>query len=128
MPRVTIKRAGWSKPLLVAFSATEDRSYIDVSDDRVEVRFGYYHLEIPREQIESAVVAPWAWWRGQGWRTNFRDTVGLIGASKPVVRFRLQPRMRVRYLRIPFGMRDLYVSVDDPDGLLRALGQSPGGG
>ena len=123
MPRFRIKRAGWSKPILAAFTATDDRSYIDVDDDRLEVRFGHYQLEIPCDQVESAAVASWPWWGGLGWRTNFRNTIGLIGASQPVVRIRLQPRMRVRVLGMPVQLRDLYVSVEDPVGLLEALGQ-----
>lgn len=128
MPRFSIKRDGWEKPLLVLFGATDDRSYIDVDDDRVEVRFGFYHLEIPRDQIQSVAVAPWPWWGGHGWRIRSRDSIGLIGASKPVVRFRLQPRLPVRILRLPVGLRDFYVSVEDPDGLLEALGQPVSGG
>jgi hypothetical protein len=122
--RLPIKRSAWWAPLLWLFGATRNQSYIQIEQDVVAVRFGWYRLVIPREQIVSAEAAHWPILGGIGWRTNFRGTIGLIGAYAPVIHLRIAPAERVRLLRIPVRLTDLYISVDQPDAVRAALMES----
>jgi hypothetical protein len=123
--RFAIRRAAWVRPLLVLFGGTAERSFIDVAPDRVLVRFGWTELTIPRAAIHSVEPVRYPLWGGIGWRWNFGRTIGLVGATAPVVRFRLDRPVPTRLLGIPIRCDDLYVSVEDPTGLLAELQPIP---
>lgn len=121
MTRIPIKRAPWMVPLLLLFSATAGRSYLQVGPDTLTARFGWYRLVIPLSHIESVSEDRWPWYGGLGWRTNFRSVLGLIGAYSPVVKIHLNTPSRSRLLGIPIRITDLYVSVESPGTLRAAL-------
>lgn len=121
MTRIPIKRVPWATPVLALFGATSARSYVDIAPDTVTVRFGWYRVELPREQIVSVEVDTWPWFGGYGWRTDFRKKLGLIGAMEPIVRFDLSAPRRARLLLIPISYHALYVSIDNPDALRAAF-------
>jgi len=96
------------------------RSYVDVDDTTVSVRMGWaFRLEVPRSRVRS--VAPdhdpvWGWgvhgWRGR-WLVN--------GSSSNLVKLHLDPPAKARIGPVPITVRELRVSVEDPDGLIAAL-------
>lgn len=111
--RFAIKRGAW-KPLLAVLGGTAARSWVDLDDDGITARFGWYRLAIPWGNIESVEAASWPWYGGVGWRSDLRHTIGLIGAYQPVVRIRLSTPQPAHLLRIPIRLTDLYISLDDP--------------
>jgi len=113
--RTEIRRSTWVKPLLSLFGGTSERSYVDIAGDAVHIRFGWlFDEKIPLSRITSVERARWPLLGGLGWRTNFVDTVALVGSYDDVVRIRVSPALSVRMLmRVP--VETIYVSVEDPD-------------
>ncbi len=66
--------------------------------------------------------------RGSLTRAAGRGCPGLIGATAPVLRLRLPPQQPRRLLGIPFRLRELYISVEDPAGVRAALEARSGTG
>ncbi len=109
------------RPLLLPFGATADRSFAEIEDGQLHVRFGLlFDHRFPLEQVEGASTAHWPIWAGIGWRTNFRGTVGLIGTYVNVVEVRLKQRQRVRLL-LPLPCQRLYLSLAEPRAFIAAL-------
>ena len=81
---------------------------------------GYaFRADVPRASIRSAQRAPDSplsigvhGWRGR-WIVN--------GAASPMVAISIDPPARARILGLPVSLRDLRVSVDDPEALVHAL-------
>ncbi|HET7035042.1 MAG TPA: hypothetical protein VFI42_05105 [Thermomicrobiaceae bacterium] len=121
MPRFAIRRAPIWRPLLALFGATAGHSWVDVEPDKVVAQFGSYHLEIPRDNIEQAERGAWPWLGGIGWRVGLGGTLGLIGSMDGVVHLHLRQPQRRRLLGIPIRVRNVYVSLEDPNGFLAAL-------
>jgi hypothetical protein len=71
--------------------------------------------------VAEATLPPFA---GIGWRWNFRHVLGLTGAMSPIAHFRLSRMIPTRLLGFPMRVNDLYVSVEEPVGLLDALATS----
>ncbi len=119
--RFTIKLGAVWRPVLVLHGATRANSYVEVSESSITARLGWNKIEIPRQEIEWARSDAWPWWRGVGWMPTLRGGLGVIGAKGPIVRIHLR-RPRLTLLSIlPIQLRDVYVSVDDPEGLIAAL-------
>jgi hypothetical protein len=111
---------GALKPLFVATGLTPSRCYIEAGPDLVRVRMGWsFFAEVPRASIRSVAHAgdkKWSigvhGWRGR-WLVN--------GASGPIVGIEIDPPARGRALGFPLRLRELQVSVDDPDAVITAL-------
>ncbi|MRG97078.1 PH domain-containing protein [Polyangium spumosum] len=113
--RTEIRRSTWVKPLLSVFGGTAERSYVDIEGDEIHIRFGWLFDErIPLSRVTSVERARWPLLGGLGWRTNFVDTVAVVGSYDDVVKIRLSPSLPLRVLlRVP--AETVYVSVQDPD-------------
>jgi hypothetical protein len=112
-------RFGHLEPLFRLLGITPSSSYVDIGPDRVRVRMGWaFGAELPRTSIRSARRVPNAisigvhGWRGR-WLVN--------GAAGPLVAVAIDPPAPARVLGVPVRLRELVVSVDDPDALIRAL-------
>jgi hypothetical protein len=99
-------------------------SYIELDDDLVRVRLGWaFHTSFNRYRIESAERTPDVLmtagahgWRGR-WLVN--------GASGPIVTIRLREPVSAFALGFPIRLREIAVSVADPDALIAALSPRP---
>ena len=121
--RFPIRTDPWWRPLLLAGGATRDRSYVEVTDDRVSFRFGFFFRRaVDRGEVEGAALRHWPLWMGIGWRSNLRGVIGLIGSYRGVVEVRLQSRSRAWGV---FPCDRIAVSLEDPEGFIAALGQAP---
>lgn len=94
---------------------------VEVDDDAVTVRYGAgFHAVVPRSAIatvsryEGRVLS----WGVHGWRGRWL----VNGSSEGVVILGIEPRQPARVLGWPVRLRELAVSVEDPDGLVAALG------
>ncbi len=116
--RTPILRSSWVTPALWLFGGTESRSYVETESDTLHVRFGFLFDErIPFENIVSIERTDWPLLSGIGWRTNFVDSIGVVGSYSNVVKLRLSPSIRMSIL-FPVKVEFLYVSVEDPDALI----------
>jgi hypothetical protein len=113
----------FTRALMTVLLAGPRRSKILVDDDNVEVTMGVggwaFSGHVPRSTITD--VAPtdgpvWAW-GAHGW--NHRWLVN--GSSEGLVRLTLEPHARARTLGIPLRVRELTLSLADPDGFVRKL-------
>ncbi len=116
------------RPLLLPFGGTSQRSYVELEDGVMHVRFGWlFDHRFPLSQVEAASPSHWPLLGGIGWRTNFRGTVGLIGTYVNVVEIRFKERQRVRML-LPTSCQRLYLSLAEPRDFIAALGEATAAG
>ena len=100
------------------------RSWVEVGDDLLRVRMSWaFSLDAPLVNVrdarpDSGRVGGWGvhGWRGR-WLVN--------GSSSGLVRIDLSPPVRGRLGPVPIGVRQLRVSVVDPEGLVAALTTRP---
>lgn len=99
---------------------TPRRAYLDVTPDVVHARMAWaFSADIPRSSIRSArrvrnaVSIGVHGWRGR-WLVN--------GASGPLVAIAIEPSAPARVIGFPIRLRELTVSVDDPEAVMAALG------
>ena len=117
--RFPIRFTGLSRAM-IALGLSPSRSWVEVGDDLLRVRMSWaFSLDAPLVNIRDARpdtgrVGGWGvhGWRGR-WLVN--------GSSSGLVRIDLSPPVRGRMGPIPIGIRQLRVSVEDPDGLVAAL-------
>jgi hypothetical protein len=111
--------------LLALFGATKRSSFLGIEEGELEVRFGPLFDQTYRfDEVSSVSLAARRvpWYRTSiGWRTNLVNAIGLISSPRNVVRIALK-RPRLTWLvGIPVRMRDLYVSLEEPDRFLDAM-------
>jgi hypothetical protein len=99
-------------------------AHVDVADDLVLVKFSWaFRATFPRVSIASATLYPkrpmsrGVHGFGGRWLVN--------GAGDGVLDLRFEPIQRGHVLGWPVTLRQLLVSVDDPNALAEALGQPP---
>ena len=95
-------------------------SYVEVESDAVNVHMGpAFRARFPVDAVRSVVAddQPVRGWGVHGWRGRWL----VNGSSENLVRVELDPPARARMLGFPVRLRQLRVSVVDPDGLIRAL-------
>jgi hypothetical protein len=123
--RIPIRFGRW-KPVLIAIGLTPGRCYLEVGPDLVRVHMSWcFHAEVPRASIRSVsrVKNPYPGSFGaHGWRGRWL----VNGAAGPLVAVELEPFVRARTVVFPIRLRQLIVSVDDPDGLVAKLSQGTG--
>ena len=112
------------RPLLLPFGGTSQRSYVELEDGVLHVRFGWlFDHRFPLDQVEAASPSHWPLLGGIGWRTNFRGTVGLIGTYVNVVEIRFKERQRLRMF-LPTSCERIYISLQEPHDFIAALGEA----
>lgn len=125
MTRFPLAYSGPNRALMGVLGMGPDASGVEVGDTAVRVRMGWgFRAEVPRSAIRAAHVQtrlPFLGWGVHGW--NGRWLVN--GSSRGLVRIDLDPTQRARVTGWPVKLRELWVSVDDPDGLVAALGREP---
>lgn len=113
-------RFGRFKLFLVLFGCTPDNSYLELDGDQLQVQMGWgFKSRFPLVSVRSAERAPDSplsigihGWGGR-WIVN--------GAASPMVAISIEPPAHARVLGFPVTLRELRVSVDDPDALIAAL-------
>ena len=117
--RFTIRRDLIWSPFLLLIGAIESNSYVEIDGDSLNLRFGVYTATVPISEVDSIQSTTWALWRGIGIRVSLRQSIGLIGSISGVIQFHLRTPC-VSFLGIK--ANTLFVSLDDPDGFINALG------
>ena len=106
--------------VMTPLGAGRRRSRVVVTDTEVTVTQGWaFQATIPRSSVCGAQRTPGKvlsrgahGWSGR-WLVN--------GAGDGLVRITIAPTARARVTGVPVSLRELTVSVDDPDGLVAAL-------
>jgi hypothetical protein len=107
------------KPLFTVLGMTPGRAYLDLGAELVRVRMGWgFRADVPRPSIRAARRARNSisigvhGWRGR-WLVN--------GAAGPNVAVAIDPSAPARVLGFPIRLRELMVSVEDPDAVIAEL-------
>ena len=109
------------------FGVERKRAYVDVDDDRLEIRFGPWLLRTPMSNVECAeVTGPYAWWKVIGpARLSAKDrgvTFATCAGPGVCLRFR-EPVTAIDpqgFIRHPGAT----VTVEDPEDLVRFVNQT----
>jgi hypothetical protein len=103
----------------MAFLSPDD-AHVDIGDDLVHVRFSWGFLStFPRSSVVSTRVYPR--------RPISRGVHGFAGrwlvngSGDGILEITLEPEQRARVVGLPVKLRNLLVSVDDPQALARAI-------
>jgi hypothetical protein len=106
--------------LSAALFLLPSRSYVELEGTDVAVRMAWaFRARFPRSAIASVAPAPDRWLTrgvhgfGGRWLVN--------GAGTGILRIDLDPPQRAYVLGVPVGLKQLLVSVEDPDRLSAAL-------
>ncbi len=115
--RLDFRYDRWCGWLLGLLGMGRRLSHISMYDDSLTVKMGWaFRSEIPRANIvdvspSTGMVLGWGvhGWRGR-WLVN--------GSSKGLVKLQIEPAVHARVCGVPVRLRQLTVSLVDPDILL----------
>jgi hypothetical protein len=118
--RFPIRFEGWYSVLSSALRLRPSDAYVEVRGDEVECRMGWaFRAGFPRSAVVRAarldrkVFSRGVHGFGGRWLVN--------GAGAPIVAITLDPPQRARVVGLPLRLRELLVSVDDPEALAKLL-------
>jgi hypothetical protein len=120
--RIPIRFEGWYAVMSSVLGLPPSGAYVDVEDGSVEARMGWaFSARFPLEAVTGASASDM--------RTFSRGVHGFAGrwlvngAGRPIVSIRIDPPQPGRVMGFPIRLRELFVSVDEPAALIRALGK-----
>ncbi len=120
--RIPIRFERWYSVLSSALLLPPSESYIEVTDGDVECRMGWaFRVRFPRSAVvraarfEKRPISRGAHGFAGRWLVN--------GAGEPILAIDLEPPQQARVLGFPVRLRQLLVSVDDPDAVATQLQQ-----
>ncbi len=117
--RFAIRFDSWYRGLSTALFIRPSQSYVEVDED-IEVRRAWaFRARFPRSAIESAQRVERAPLSRGVHGVSGRWLVN--GSGRGVVALVLAPEQRARVMGVPVGLRELMVSVDEPDALIAAV-------
>jgi hypothetical protein len=118
--RFPIRFDRWYRGLSTALWLRPADSYVDVDGTEVEVRMGWaFRARFARgavatvRRMERAPLSRGVHGLAGRWLVN--------GSGQGVLALQLDPTQRARVLGVPVKLRELMVSVDDPEGLTARL-------
>jgi hypothetical protein len=118
--RFPIRFTGVNKAM-VLLGVVPEHCRVEVDEGALRVRMAWlFGMDVPRANVRavardnSRVLG----WGAHGWRGKWL----VNGSSSGLVRIELDPAGHGRVAGVPVTVRVLRVSVDDPDGLVDALG------
>lgn len=107
------------RPLVMMGGSTRENSYVEFDDNDVTFCFGMLFAHtVRRSNIANVKRRDWPMWLGVGWRTDFFNTVGLIGSFQNVVEIELKEP--ITFWRFAHCKR-LAISLEQPDEFVAAL-------
>jgi hypothetical protein len=117
--RFPIRIGPRSRAILLLFGVRGGNSYVDLTPDEVDARFGFYRFRVPLENIAQwRIEGPWLWITAIGVRRGIRDgALSFDGNHKGGVRLEFKVPVKWGFLHPP----RLYVTVADLEGFAAAL-------
>jgi hypothetical protein len=107
------------RPILLLFGVRPGNALVRLDDERLAVRFGFFGTETALANIERwDITGPYRWWRAVGVRRTLgTHDLSFGGSAHGGLCLHFRASVGVGRLRVT----DLYVTVDDLDGLAAAL-------
>lgn len=114
-----IRRQRWLWPILVLFGVLPGRAFVVLEDDRLFARFGFFTAHVALSNIERWTISgPYRWWRAVGVRRTLgRPELTFGGSAHGGLCLSMGERVRIARMAV----RELYLTVDDLEGLAAAL-------
>lgn len=110
----------WFLPLATTLGVGPQRSVVRVANGSLHVSMGWgFRADVPLSAITAAkhytgrVTA----WGAHGWRGRWL----VNGSSSGLVTITIEPATTAKVMGVPVTLRELCVSVTDPDALIAAL-------
>jgi hypothetical protein len=103
-----------------ALGAGPSRSSVEVDGDRLRVRMGWmFRADVPRRSIVGVRQERYVWWAYgvHGWRGRWI----VNGSGHGIVSVRVDPPAAGRVLGLRTRVRELWVSITDPESFHTAL-------
>jgi hypothetical protein len=121
--RFPVRFERWYRVLSSALLLPPSESYVEVRDGEIECKMGWaFRARFPRAAVagtrrfERKPLSRGVHGFAGRWLVN--------GAGAPILAIDLVPPQRARVVGVPVRLRQLLVSVDDPDALAERLGKS----
>ena len=107
------------RPLLLLFGVRPGHATVRLESERLVARFGFFGAETPVANISRwDITGPYRWWRAVGVRRTLgTHDLSFGGSAHGGLCLHFREPIRVGRL----GVTDLYLTVDDLDGLGEAL-------
>jgi hypothetical protein len=103
----------WSRFVLLAWGVRRGHRDVLLTDDALDVRFGWLTTRIAIADIERwDITGPYRWYRSIGIRhTLFTHDISCCGDASGAIRLWLRTPRRIAW--VP-GATELYLGIDDP--------------
>ena len=122
--RFAIRFDSWYAALSRTLFIPPAASYVELNADFVVVRMAWaFHAIFPRASVQA--ITPLA---SSPMSRGVHGIAGrwlVNGSGAGILSLRLEPAQRARVMGVPVTLRELMVSVDDPDALRTALRSEP---
>ena len=120
--RFEISYTGINGPLMKVLGVGPGRGYVIVTPDDLIIKMGWsFSGTIPRSRITSAEESTKP--RGYGWGVHgWKGKWVINGSDSGIVKIKIDPATTVRTLIFPINLREAYISIEDLQGFLAALG------
>lgn len=122
--RAPIRFDAWYRVLSSAVLLLPSHSFVELGAEEVTVHMGWgFRARFPRSAIARA--------QASDQRPISRGVHGFAGrwlvngSGDRILALSLEPRQRAWVMGFPVSLRELLISVDDPEGLARRLGGVP---
>lgn len=113
------------EPMLHTLGVKPETSYLELEGGELTVSMGRWFFEkIPVSKISALAPSEWPWWGGLGVKLGFHG-VGVVGSLDNIVNIKLKEPQKVTVL-VVVEVDQLWVSVQDREGFLRALAEATG--
>ncbi|MDJ0771472.1 MAG: hypothetical protein QNJ12_21985 [Ilumatobacter sp.] len=109
-----IRYDAWCRPLMAVLAMGRRFSRVEVTPDEVRVVMGWaFRASIPRPDIAAVAHGDRRLfgWGVHGWRSRW-----LVNGSRDgIVKLTIEPAARSRMMGIPIKLKELWVSLEEPD-------------
>ena len=103
----------WSRYVLLLWGVREGHRQVTLTNDHIEVRFGWFGATIPVADIERwDITGPYRWYRAIGVRhTVFSQDISFCGDASGAIRLWLRTPRRISFVR---SVTEVYLGLEDP--------------
>lgn len=120
-----VRYGRWSRPLLSLVGFGPRRATVQLSDTELLVHMGWgFHAVIPRRAILNVRQRGPVWY-ALGVHRPFRGRWIVNGSPHGMIALDLMPPVPARTLGIPITLKELDISLVEPEAFIAALGGSP---
>lgn len=106
-------------PILIPFGVLPGRAFVALDEQRLSARFGFFTANVALSNVERwTITGPYRWWRAAGVRATLgRAELTFGGSTHGGLCLSLREPVRIARMAV----RELYLTVDDLEGLAAAL-------